>query len=785
MHGVVCTACTACDHVCILYVRPVHTLLLGVSEARRSQRSPPCLPFRILSRIILSMEAGAVLVLRSAHIYGAMYGVLNQNYALVGGRRHSRVALGPHSNPLCHVHHDFRCIVLMTPAEVAQADSSLLNRFEKQQVVSEQLLPDGAAAVLPRLRAWVDQMAGLASGQGDNATAAGAGPDAGNDTSSGAGGRQGPAAGAAAAAAAAAVFGVADLFAGFCAATLPALLLHHATAAQQSGGQVTTAAGGSAEALLAACQRSLMLTATADGMARAAASAHPGSAAGQQLAQLAAAYLAAPKHSLQQFVAAELQRWQGQQQQAVSCSSAAAADMEVDESAGAAPQASAADSPGTPGSEQQAAQPVQLWLVTTHSGQQAQLPGLLAGLAAEVREHHLEQFTSEAALQHVLQHFLQGSTQPRAASAASPAAAGGAAASGLRLLVFHARAEHSDAKVQHLQRLVQQQLQQQPQEDSRAQGCARQPTAVCIVLHMQRHLPASMSAQPAAPASHASTAPSAAATAAQAAPAGSRAPVAGGWHASCLSGWQVVHIDSLGGPEANIWALLEVALQAAGGTAMQVDGGSGQQQQEPWQHLPVEQLARAALVPALASLVYPDGVDAAGEQHCGILLQMHHSAMMQNAPCPAHKLWLQAPHVCTNTASIKGRPPFPDTGPPPTWRAGRLQQLHQQLLADKELWQVLLARVGQQVAASSWWSTWQQAVAFSPSRLYSYGTLYDALQVSGCRMPPCETSAFLLPTVGACLWRRQAMLCLLACCMHAGLTWHGMLLGNHSLNFDS
>jgi hypothetical protein len=592
-----------------------------------------------------------VLVLRSAHIYGALYDVLNQSYALVGGRRHSRVALGPHSNPLCHVHDDFRCIVLMTHTEVAQADSSLLNRFEKQQVAYEQLLPDGAAAVLPRLRAWVAQMAELASGQGDSATAGSGG--AAGVTSSDAGGRQGPAA------AAGTVFGVADLFAGFCADTLPALLLHHATAARQQGSEgVGAAAAGSAEALLAACQRSLMLAATADGMARAAALEQPGSAAGQQLAQLAAAYLAAPKHSLQQFVAAQLQQGQGQGQQDDS-NLAAATDMEVDESAGAALQASAAASPGTADSEQQAAQPVQLWLVSTHSGQQAQLPELLTGLAAEVREHHLEQFTSEAALQHVLQHFLQGSTQSQAASAAEPAEAGGAdalgsAAAGLRLLVFHARAEQSDAKVQHLQRLAQQQLHQQ-QEGSSTEGSTstRQPTAVCIVLHMRRHLPASMSAQPVAPASHASTAPSGAPAAAQVAPAGSRAPAAGGWHVSCLSGWQVVHIDSLGGPEANIWALLEVALQAAGSTAMELDDGTGQQQQEPWQHLPVEQLARAALLPALASLVYPDGVDAAGELLCGVPLQMAPLEVFE--PCTMHawfpagalKWRLQASHVCT------------------------------------------------------------------------------------------------------------------------------------------
>ncbi len=69
--------------------------------------------------------------------------------------------------------------------------------------------------------------------------------------------------------------------------------------------------------------------------------------------------------------------------------------------------------------------------------------------------------------------------------------------------------------------------------------------------------------------------------------------------------------------------------------------------------------------------------------------------------------------------------------PTRTSLAGRLQQLHQQLLADEELWQVLLARVAQQVHASRWWSSWQRAVAFSPRWLFSHGTLYGARAVGG------------------------------------------------------
>lgn len=74
--------------------------------------------YRILSQIILSMEMGQCLVLRDLQsIYGALYDMLNQNYTLVGGRRHCRIALGAESNPLCHVHENFRCIVIEEESE--------------------------------------------------------------------------------------------------------------------------------------------------------------------------------------------------------------------------------------------------------------------------------------------------------------------------------------------------------------------------------------------------------------------------------------------------------------------------------------------------------------------------------------------------------------------------------------------------------------------------------------------------------------------------------------------
>ena len=263
----------------------------------------------MLSRIILGMEAGHLVILKDANIYGALYDVLNQHYAIVGGRRHSRIALGPHSNPLCPVHDDFRCVVLMSPAAVAQADSSFLNRFEKQQLSYANLLSPAAAALLPRLQGWVvgllpkgqksDQQSGRVAARGSvwdgGATAGFMRPGVERGAVGGKGGNASRA--AAEVVVMGAEFGVEDLFAGFCFDTLPTVLLY------QSGGG---AKASSAAAVLLACKHELLLCATADGMVRAAGGLQPESPAAAEFAELAAAYLEAPKHSLLQFIADKL-----------------------------------------------------------------------------------------------------------------------------------------------------------------------------------------------------------------------------------------------------------------------------------------------------------------------------------------------------------------------------------------------------------------------------------------------------------------------------------------------
>lgn len=97
--------------------------------------------YRVLSRIILCMEQGFILILKDLeNIYGSLYDMLNQNYISVGSKKNCRIALGPYSNPMCHVHEDFKCIVLVEESNLDFSDPPFLNRFEKQQFRFEDMM---------------------------------------------------------------------------------------------------------------------------------------------------------------------------------------------------------------------------------------------------------------------------------------------------------------------------------------------------------------------------------------------------------------------------------------------------------------------------------------------------------------------------------------------------------------------------------------------------------------------------------------------------------------------
>ncbi|XP_028413787.1 E3 ubiquitin-protein ligase RNF213-like [Dendronephthya gigantea] len=115
--------------------------------------------YRILSRIILCMERDCVLILKDLeNIYGSLYDLLNQNYAVVGKRKNCRVALGAYSNPMCQVHDGFRCIVLMDEQNVKDSDPPFLNRFEKQVLRFSDVLTEEQQKVITELHRWVQAM---------------------------------------------------------------------------------------------------------------------------------------------------------------------------------------------------------------------------------------------------------------------------------------------------------------------------------------------------------------------------------------------------------------------------------------------------------------------------------------------------------------------------------------------------------------------------------------------------------------------------------------------------
>ena len=112
--------------------------------------------YRTLSRIILCMEQGFVLILRDLEsIYGSLYDMLNQNYTIIGRKKHCRIALGHYSNPICQVHDCFRCIVLVDERNVDHSDPPFLNRFEKQFVRFTDVLRTEECHLLARVEEYI------------------------------------------------------------------------------------------------------------------------------------------------------------------------------------------------------------------------------------------------------------------------------------------------------------------------------------------------------------------------------------------------------------------------------------------------------------------------------------------------------------------------------------------------------------------------------------------------------------------------------------------------------
>ena len=50
---------------------------------------------------------------------------------LVNEKKNVRIALENMNNPMCYVHNDFHCIILLDERKIPFSDPPFLNRFEK------------------------------------------------------------------------------------------------------------------------------------------------------------------------------------------------------------------------------------------------------------------------------------------------------------------------------------------------------------------------------------------------------------------------------------------------------------------------------------------------------------------------------------------------------------------------------------------------------------------------------------------------------------------------------
>ncbi|KAI5073486.1 hypothetical protein GOP47_0011499 [Adiantum capillus-veneris] len=118
--------------------------------------------YLMLSDIILYMEMGRHVLLENAdQIWTSLYDMLNQHYSYVGGRRNCRIALGAYSNPMCFVHNNFRCIVVVEEDQVPNMDPPFLNRFEKQCLTYEGILNESQRKVVESIRDWAQKLASM------------------------------------------------------------------------------------------------------------------------------------------------------------------------------------------------------------------------------------------------------------------------------------------------------------------------------------------------------------------------------------------------------------------------------------------------------------------------------------------------------------------------------------------------------------------------------------------------------------------------------------------------
>ncbi|CAB4443214.1 unnamed protein product [Rhizophagus irregularis] len=116
--------------------------------------------YSVMRKIMMYVEAGRLLILTDLEvIYGNLYNLWDQNCNATRNFEFvTRVTLGAYTTPMLYVSPSFKCIIVMNENNLASADPSLLNRFEKQRMSVNDILNDGQKLLVDYLNNWVKQM---------------------------------------------------------------------------------------------------------------------------------------------------------------------------------------------------------------------------------------------------------------------------------------------------------------------------------------------------------------------------------------------------------------------------------------------------------------------------------------------------------------------------------------------------------------------------------------------------------------------------------------------------
>ncbi|CAB5384545.1 unnamed protein product [Rhizophagus irregularis] len=112
--------------------------------------------YSVMRKIMMYVEEGKLLILTDLEvIYGNLYNLWDQNCNATGNFGFvTRVTLGTYTTPMLHVSPSFKCIIVMNENNLASADPSLLNRFEKQRMSVNDILNDRQKLLVDYLNNW-------------------------------------------------------------------------------------------------------------------------------------------------------------------------------------------------------------------------------------------------------------------------------------------------------------------------------------------------------------------------------------------------------------------------------------------------------------------------------------------------------------------------------------------------------------------------------------------------------------------------------------------------------